>query len=147
MKKLIAVMVLVLSMASCKIPFKQEAYFLDYQKIGLGKVLLTESNSVSFDYESIGSLYVVEESGFEKERKVKKHNDDYYDNLGFRSDSPEYSYSSKGYRKASVESALRRAVGEAMESGGDAIINLKYKYEYNKQRDCWIVTGMIVRRL
>lgn len=141
MKKLALIATVVFALVSltgCAPKFQQIPVFLDYQAIGQG-VLLTESNSVSFDYISIGSIVVTEAAGqSDKKNKSIKQPEDIYGSDGYKTGS---------IREASVVSALYRAVDEAKARGGDAIINLRTDQEM-KNGICQtaIVKGMIVKR-
>ncbi len=116
-------------------PFVQEAYLVNYNEIAGPDFLITESNSVSFDYIGIGSLVVYEETGggvmVSKEIQDK---DGIYDNMK--------QYEVKGIRHANITSALKRAVEEAKAAGGDAIINLDMQAIDGHVT----VSGMVVKR-
>lgn len=140
MKKIILICTLGVLLTACSSkvtipPFVQEAYMLKYNEIAGPNFLITESNSVSFDYVGIGSLVVYEKSGGGDLVNIKiKDNDAIYD-----------SHNKKelmGRRNANIYSALERAVAEAKAAGGDAIINLKTHHE----GDFVTVTGMVVKR-
>lgn len=141
-------------------PFMQEVYSVDYRAAGLdGKVFLTESNSVGFDYTPISSISIYERSGQvksekqerEQEKKAKKPKpkwDEIYGDWD-RSDSGKKSL--KGWRDCSYQSALEKASRTAVDMGGDAIINLKMEYVPTFDKDntkigSVYVTGMVVKR-
>ena len=116
-------------------PFVQEAYLVNYNEIAGPDFLITESNSVGFDYIGIGSLVVYEETGGgQVVSKRIKDNDVIYDNTR--------QYFVKGVRRANIKSALERAVEEAKAAGGDAIINLETQASFDRV----IVSGMVVKR-
>ena len=116
-------------------PFIQEAYMLNYNEIAGPHFLITESNSVSFDYIGIGSLVVYEKSGGgDLVTTTIKDNDAIY--------GSHKNKELKGRRNANIHSALERAVAEAKAAGGDAIINLKTNHE----GDYVTITGMVVKR-
>ena len=116
-------------------PFVQEAYLVNYNEIAGPDFLITESNSVGFDYIGIGSLVVYEETGggYIVSKKIKDR-DGIYDNMK--------EYKTKGVRRANLKSALERAVEEAKAAGGDAIINLETKASFDQV----LVSGMVVKR-
>lgn len=130
-------------------PFKSSVYYLDYYKLGHnGKILLSESNSYSGDYQSIGSIIVDQKSGhvkIEVEKKTKKvkvePGDDIYGS------QPEYKtetkYKTGDYKQATFSTALEEAVNTAERMGGDAIINLKFE---NRGMDGLSVSGMVIKR-
>lgn len=116
-------------------PFIQEAYLVNYNEIAGPDFLITESNSVSFDYIGIGSLVVYEETGDGViVSKSIRDNDGIYDNMK--------QYEVKGIRRANIKSALERAVNEAKIAGGDAIINLVTQAGNGQVT----VSGMVVKR-
>ncbi|MBQ1798198.1 MAG: hypothetical protein IIZ89_02380 [Muribaculaceae bacterium] len=152
MKKKLTLIVALLTLmftVSCvtKDAFVQVIGCMDYQKIGHGKVFISEANSVSFEYTPIASITVIELSGHvSKTKKAKANKPNINEGVG-----DDIYYASKkdktDYREASYESALKRAVAACEDKGGDGIINLKYHREYDKERgERFIVTGMIIKR-
>lgn len=157
-------MALLLLVSGCAKPmFLQQMYYIDYYSGGLnGKVFITESPSVSFDYEPLGSIVVSEESGYVSKNKdtfkvYKLKGDDVYaGNLPWSKEEQEAANLSNIYRGADYESALQAASTKAIEMGGDAIIGLNIKsWGYrtqlngNKHKDVAmliIVSGMVVKR-
>lgn len=155
MKKILFLMaaVMALVMSSCVTvkpdPFTSRVYYLDYYKLGHnGKILLSESNSYSGEYQSIGSIIVEQKSGnvkIEVEKKTKKvkvmPGDDIYGT------QPEYEtetkYKTGDYKLATFSTALEEAVNTAERMGGDAIINLKYE---NRGYEGVSVSGMVIKR-
>lgn len=127
-------------------PFISNVYYLDYYKLGhSGKILLSESNSYSGDYESIGSIIVNQESGhvrIESEKtKVKVSDDDVYGNPPTY--KTETKYKTGEYKEATFSTALEEAVNTAERMGGDAIINLKYTVLSPTSVS---VSGMVIKR-
>lgn len=155
----------VIALAGCsamKYPFLQEVYCVDYHSAGLGgKVFLTESNSVSFDYTPIASITVHERSGQvksdkqieQKEQGKQKRERPKGDDIYGEWESNKEPKVLKGWRNTSFQSALEKASRTAIEMGGDAIINLQMQYipyvegspnqEFNNQV---YVKGMVVKR-
>ena len=141
-----AFMVGVLTITSCTPTknFTQVAYTLDYQKAGKGKVFITEANSVSFEYEPIASLVVLEEGG----KSVSSINvgetigDEVY---GVQST---VKVKTKGWRNPSIASALDFAVEQCIKQGGDGLINLKYHNIVGEMGGIKAVelTGMVIKR-
>jgi hypothetical protein len=156
MKKKLTIIVALLTLmftVSCvtKDAFVQVIGCMDYQKIGHGKVFISEANSVSFEYTPIVSIIVTESSGHViKTKKAKKNeptpNESVGDDIYYASEKDKTEYGD--YREASYESALERAVAICESKGGDGIINLKYYCEYDNENHKWIiaVTGMIIKR-
>lgn len=151
MKKIINYSILAgiaLSLASCvSTPrFIQHAYFVDYQQAAGGKVFITESNSVSFDYTPVGSLLVEEIAGMEKKPKEISDKQAYKQTDPIYGDVPQSSGKSY-YRFPDAESALDYAAKQALDMGGDAIINLQMVPSvYEGKRQMLIVKGMVVKR-
>ena len=91
-----------LMMSSCVTPikFQQNAGFIDYSMFP--GMFLTESNSVNFDYQPIGSLYAEETSGEYQVVKKKIGNNEIY--------GDEYAVVDSKYRHANPQSALQQAL-------------------------------------
>ncbi len=140
MKKIILFFIVV-TIVSCTpvIYYGQSASFVDYSKYD---IFLTEANSVSFDYEAIGSVNVCVTSGVDKNKKetAKRENksmDNIYEDGNRRSD----------YRVATLSEALYLAVNEAKSKGGNAIIGLQYNSIVSVNGTIkWYVSGMVVKR-
>ncbi len=118
---------------------------LDYFSIGQnGKILLTESNSYSGDYQSLGSIIITQESGYVKtEKKPAKKvivDDGVYGSYEKDSDPK---YKTGDWKFATYQSTLERAVDEAAKMGGNAIINLKFD---NIGTTTVTVSGMVIKR-
>ena len=132
-------------MSSCTPKFSQVSYFVDYRQAAGGKVFLTESNSVSFEYNPVGSILIEETAGTFKEykemsEKEKSRNlDPIYGDY-----QPDMS---KGYRFPTAASALDYAANKALEMGGDGIINLKMVSTRSKdKRMQLVISGMVIKR-
>lgn len=141
MKKILALCVFAaLMMSSCApsiSPFKQSAGYIDYSVFP--GMFLTESNSVSFEYQPIASLYASEVTGAYKVEKKRIRTDEIYG-----SDYVEYDGK---IRFANPQSALKFAVEKAEALGGNGIINLKIEpYVYSDGRDAYFVSGMVIKR-
>ena len=128
--------------------FFQEAFALNYAEIAGPNFLITESNSVGFDYIGIASLYVIEATGANKveKKKSKYASDDIYGDA-----SNKYYYETKGLREANTRSALAYAVQKAKELGGDGIIMLRTNSERDliegKMMTKYVeVKGMVIKR-
>mgnify|MGYP005878621111 CR=1 FL=1 len=139
MKKLLVLIFALLSLVACttvKLPIPvSSSGFIDYLPLTSRGIYVTESNSVSFDYEAIGSIYVTENGGWVrtskdkniKEEKRKKHlnveDDSYY--------TPENSEISSGkstYISPDVVIAMENMAQELKKTGANGIINLKIEY-------------------
>lgn len=121
--------------------------FLDYSKYAESGFFITESNTVPFDYVSIGSLSVLEKSGTIKgsvqETVVK----------GLKAETKTfevddlYAESKKEVKDvnwiyASDESVLEAFVQRAKSLGANGVVNLKFKHGLDEVE----VSGMIIKR-
>lgn len=123
---------------------------LDYRPAAeLYGVKLTESDAVSFDYEPIGSLIVIEQSGQVEVKKVesatakpkKRLEDDVYGGSFVGKTSK------KNYAEASSESIIKYLAQAAKDAGGDYVLNLKIQRDpTNKNGYTLIATGMVVKQ-
>lgn len=135
----------ILALSSCKVhQLRHETYYLDYQEAGQGKVFLTESNSVSFDYEPLGSILVKEISGVSKKlvavSNKERRPDDLYGPGPASKTVEEYTF-------ATGQRAINYAVQQAIELGADGIINLRVEaVNPPKEPFTIVVTGMAIKR-
>lgn len=137
MKKILMLCTLALAiLTSCgslpKLQFEQNAGYIDYN--AFPGMFISESNSVSFEYQPIASLYADELSGEYKVVKKKVGTNEIY--------GDEYAITDDGYRRANPQSALAFAIEKAKAMGGNGIINLKIQ----KIERGYSVTGMVIRR-
>lgn len=142
----------ILFFPSCRPQFTQVAYFLDYQQAGNGKFFISESNSVSFEYEPIGSILIEELPGEVKittePRKIEKSRNyrDNYDDIYSKDVSPNPKTKHK-WQYASAQSALNYAVDTATELGGDGLINVKLSSYIDKHNNRIVqISGMVIKR-
>lgn len=158
MKKifLLCAVALTLIFTSCSqhvTQFGQAVYFLDLRPLTNDGFFITESNSVGFDYQSLGVMTLYEFSGEDKtyvvsQEEIKK---DFRDELYLQSTIKKMN---KHWREANGLSALTQLVNTAKEIGANGIINLSIKYHYstseeNKAMRYLIyveVSGMIIKR-
>lgn len=144
MKKF-ALFIIVFVLTSC-VTYTPLVSFVDYSSYNSEGIFLTESNSVSFKYEPVGSVNVILYSGFANEAKKapmiedkKEKGDDVY-------------YSTNNgrlkYKDATIQEALRLAVENARNKGANAIINIRYEYvpAFKNNPDGWHMSGMAVKR-
>lgn len=147
MKKLLILSVICLSLGGCKVyepKFDLETYYLDYRPFTSDGFFITESNSVSFEYTSVGSILVESTSGYTKEKTKKVENNDIYGD-------GTYEDSKYIYRDASLYDCLEDAILQAKQLGADGIINLEMK-PINKLKkgyyaDGYYITGMAIKRV
>jgi hypothetical protein len=142
-----------LLLSSCRVQptpsYSRDTYLLDYQEAGAGKVFITESNSVSFDYEPIASITAVEQSGYVKvqvqktdqkksDKNTKKYESEIYDD-------PKQTVNTKyKFVFATGQSGLNYAAEQTAKIGGDALINLHIEYT---PTGAVYVSGMAVKRI
>ena len=144
MKKF-ALIIIAFILASCA-TYSPLVSFVDYSSYNNDGIFLTESNSVSFKYEPIGSINVLLYSGFSNEVKKapiiedkKEKGDDIY-------------YSANNgrlkYKDATIQEALRLAVENARSKGANSIINIRYEYvpAFKNNPDGWHMSGMAVKK-
>lgn len=133
-----------LALGSCKAPMTHATFYIDYKEAGQGKVFITESNSVSFDYEPLGSILVEEASGFVKvtvPTTEKERNEDPLYGPG------QSTKTVSSYSLATAQSALNYAAQEAIRLGGDGLINLNLSASRGKSGELVVsVSGMVIKR-
>lgn len=135
---------LLAALSSCRAPMTHATYYIDYQQAGQGKVFITEANSVSFEYEPLGSILVEETSGMVKltvpTTEKERDRDDLY---GTSSTTKTVN----SYSKATAQTALNYAAQEAILLGGDGIINLRLTSVNDGKGGAVVsVSGMIIKR-
>lgn len=149
MKKILFISIIALFLSSCVTykpaytRFTEGVDFSEYTRRGF---FITESNSVSFNYDPVGSLSSVVRGGYEV--------------LGtdtYRSEDEVYGTHTKvrygSFIPASVDDALDELYNSARELGADGIINFKLTYhpsEYEKnvlvRHSSYVVSGMAIKR-
>lgn len=148
MKKLISTIFIcsLLALGSCSVPMGHATYYIDYKEAGQGKVFISEANSVSFEYEPIGSIVVVESSGVVKTTVPTTEKERSSDAL--YGPGPSTKTVSR-YSQATAQTALNYAAQQALLLGGDGIINLQLSTEFDKKGEkveTVTVTGMVIKR-
>lgn len=126
--------------ASCA-TYSPVVNFLDYSAYTQEGIFLTESNSVSFRYEPVGSISVLLYSGYAISRQSMKKENKPEDDIYYNSPI------SSNYQNATIQEALRLTVEKAKSQGADAVINLKYQYiqAFKNVPSGWYVSGMAVK--
>lgn len=138
MKKVVLIALTLVALGSCTpLVFEQNAGYIDYS--AFPGIFISESNSVSFEYQPIGSLYAEEISGQYQVVKKKVGTNEIY--------GDEYAVVDGKYRHADPQSALAFAVQKVKQMGGDGIINLKINSAKSEdKRRMYYVTGMVIKR-
>lgn len=143
MKKF-ALLIIVFALASCAI-YAPLVSFVDYSTYNKEGIFLTESNSVSFSYEPVGSINVLLYSGYTVEKKTevtgvkKEKGDDVYFTSNPRA---------LKFKGSTILEALKLAVDQAKNKGANAIINIRYEYvpSFKNTPDGWLISGMAVKK-
>lgn len=137
---------LVLSSCSTPIKYCEMVGYIDYSQYASRGVFISESNSVNFEYEPLGSISVLVEDGYKKGIRPSRYNDDIlYDE---KNNSEKYEY----WAKASYGSALNVAVDSVISKGGNGIINLKISHTVQpintkeQYRNIIFLTGMAIKK-
>ena len=155
MKKILMLLMVVGLFSSCginKLPYTSNIYVLDYKYFTEKGFFITESNSVNFDYEPVGSISVLISSGYVKSEKelAKQNSKKSFDDSLYPFVN---SYGSK-FIAANYNDALDMIYDEAKAQGGNGVINLKtasYPAVYNEKgillSESYItVSGMVIKK-
>lgn len=149
MKKIFLYSTFIILFSSCAtmrpVP-KSIATVIDYSILTQKGLFVTESNSVSFDYEAVGSVFIEETGGWiSKDAKVSTNNqndDSYFNPSG----------GNKIYRAPSLQISFNN-LSEKLESiGANGIINLKISSssELNRAYNVYVekitITGMAIKK-
>lgn len=149
MKKLLSLclVALITSCSTYKVMYNASSGCIDYSTYSEKGFFITESNSVSFDYKPMGSLYVEISSGYEKLSDKSKT---YVDMYGIKKTKTDIKLGNwiNATSKIALDSLYKRSL--ALNANG--IINLQTKYfpatYYNNimvTGDKIIVTGMAIK--
>lgn len=155
MKKSFILLLLPLMVGCGSIPkqtYEHTVSVLDYSEYTKQGFFLTESNSVSFDYEALGSVSVVIKSGYEVLNVSKRDssNDDIYHSSRSGSDKVKYGT----FQYAHADDALKSLCDKAIELRGNGVINIQTTYHpavYDGNGilvspSSVVVTGMAIRK-
>ena len=147
MKKInyLASVVLLTLLGSCapKLHYSTNVGYIDYSQFANEGIFLTESNSVNFEYTSIGSVSVAVLSGNVDKQRPNKYN---YKDLYGKEQDEKYSE----WVTASPEQAIKLAVEKAKEQGGNGIINIKVEpytdISDKVARSGFLLSGMVIKK-
>nr|DAY04099.1 MAG TPA: Selenium binding protein [Caudoviricetes sp.] len=149
MKKVLLSILFVGLLTSCVTPKLPEPYgtstILDYSPLTSKGFYVTESNSVSFDYQAIASVSATEVAGWVKKGKkqvisdgtLRKNVDELYVNMESKPSSGKYIRVSPD-----INAAMDRMVGILRTVGANGIINLNIQWESSRI----IISGMAIRK-
>lgn len=166
MKKMLFVAVLAVLLSSCadKILYSVTAVSVDYSSYAERGFFMTESNSVNFDYQPIGSIYVQTSSGYDSTGIKQPKQKNYMYSSNQYSSSTRIIYNDELRTEAKIKTGPWRSVGfvtaievlykKSIELGADGLINLNRTYvpaQYSKNGgiiypDKVIITGMAIKR-
>lgn len=124
----------------------RRASILDYTEFTSKGFFVTESNSVSFDYEAIGSVIGENYGGYEVSSKKNKMSEDTYSRL------TEITVKYGKHIPARADVALREMILKAMEKGANGVINVRINgsSRFTVGADTtyygYIATGMAIRK-
>lgn len=149
MKKILFISLIALLLSSCttlKPPYSRFSNTVDFSEYTRKGFFITESNSVSFNYDPLGSLTSVVQGGYEVlGRETISSNDEVYGT------NAKVTYGE--FISASIDDALEELYNSARELGADGIINFKLTYyppEYEKnvlvRYSSYVVSGMAIKR-
>lgn len=149
MKKILFISLITLLLSSCatlKPPYSRFSNTVDFSEYTRKGFFITESNSVSFNYDPLGSLTSVVQGGYEVlGREAISSNDEVY------GVNAKVTYGE--FIPASIDDALDELYNSARELGANGIINFKLTYypsEYEKnvlvRHSSYVVSGMAIKR-
>ncbi|WP_304649350.1 hypothetical protein [uncultured Duncaniella sp.] len=144
---ILAMIVVAFLFASCsqKILYTESVGFVDYSTYLNEGIFLTESNSVNFEYDAIGSVSAVVYSGdavVSQSEQVDK-NEIYGERTKVKN--------KVGWKAASPDDALNAAVAQVRKQGGNGLINIKITPtteidNAKRVRTGFLITGMAIKR-
>lgn len=130
MKRILLLLLSTALFASCGViypPYSSQTYSFDYSKYTGYGFFITESSSVSFDYDPVASVVSKETSGTTKtvtsNNKIKD-----------------------GFKVATAGEALNSLVTESIRLGADGIIGLKVSDISTTVQPIWTASGMAIKR-
>lgn len=149
MKKLLLYSTFIVLLSGCAtvrpVP-KSIAIVIDYSILTNKGIFVTESNSVSFDYEAVGSVFIEETGGWiDKNVKMSSNNqndDSYYNPSG----------GSKIYESPSLQMSFNNLADKLESIGANGIINLNItsSSELNRAYNVYVekitITGMAIKK-
>lgn len=155
MKKFLFITSIVFLLSSCavKYPYRQYSAVVDFTEYTNQGFFITESNSVSFDYDPIGSVSSVVKSGYEVLGQEMSAKGNMKDDVYYHENTGKLKFGK--YISANIEDALSELVNASKELGANGIINLEVNYisaTYDKYGDVaspssYIVSGMAIKSL
>lgn len=122
----------------------------DYSQFRDAGIFVTESPSVSFPYESLGSVSSYAVGGWVKSKNTKRDGDDSRSDIYGSSTATRMT--TRVYTEPDTQTMIADIVSEVKRKGGDGVINLEITYgvKYLKQFKTNVstatISGMVIRR-
>lgn len=139
MKKVLFSFMLVLVMLSCStVKYGTYSSMIDFRYYMDKGFFITQSNSVSFDYEPIGYVQAFSYSGVDDKAK-KKYKKDYEQSF----------YANEGWREANIYDAIEGLYNECLKNGANGVIDLKMDVVVDDETGYVkkaIATGMAIKK-
>jgi uncharacterized protein YbjQ (UPF0145 family) len=136
MKKLLILALILTTMGSCNPKMIRSSFVIDYRPFAGDGFFITESNSVNFKYQPIGSVSTVFITGVSDKKSLTQKN---YDSV--------YSSSSNNITYATPEGVLEALCEKCKSLGANGVINFRItKYEVN-HRLTWEASGMAIKTI
>ena len=148
MKKLLLLIIPVLMLTGCYAKYEavKNAYILDYTEFTSKGFFITESNSVNFEYDALGSAAGVSYDGYEVIYKKDQMSDDTYTRL------TDIKVKYGKFIASKPIDALRELCIKVIEEGGNGVINVKIESTSrnipgtSNSTYGYIATGMAIRK-
>ncbi|MFZ4800357.1 MAG: hypothetical protein ACOYMA_22905 [Bacteroidia bacterium] len=143
MKKTMFFALVLFFFSGCYTPphfYSLKSNIISYAKYSDKGFFITESNSVNFEYVTIGNITTESTTGYvDKNNKIVDSKDRRYD-------------SAVNYRVANLEDAFEKLFEDALKAGANGVINVKMNYistsgsGYITYPSKWMLTGMLIKR-
>lgn len=144
-------------LSSCTVlkpAYKVTSNFIDYSFFTEKNFFITESNAVSFNYGSIGSVIAVVNSGYEIKDTIRTVKNNYDVVYGSNNSTTTDKLIYGDFKSANVQDAFSKLYEIAVDKGANGIINLQIKYveayfdPMTKifYTSCFVVTGMLIKK-
>lgn len=130
----------ILALSSCTPKFSQYVGMVDFRPYMEEGFFVTRSNSVSFEYEPIGYVEAIVESGNDKSIKVENK---------YKKEFEQTYYTSAKWRNATSEDAMKVIVEKSKQVGADALIDIEFKVITNSSSgniERVYASGMAIKR-
>jgi hypothetical protein len=150
MKKYFIALSLIAMLTGCVTTKLPEPYsyssIIDYSALTEQGYFVTESNSVSFEYQGIGSVFATSVGGWTKKTTTKKRTDH---DSGMYYSATESTTTKYYYVHPDINEAFNKLSRKLKELNADGIINLRFEFYGNGQdsQSKIAVTGMAIKRL